>query len=90
MPSELSDCGTRPERAVAAQVVGGRGQFLCLNQGVFVGAPLDGSGKGGGKVLPYGATIIVRGTACTSLPSGIRCDAAGHGFVIAADAQSLF
>ncbi|MEU2257652.1 hypothetical protein ABZ540_31245 [Nocardia xishanensis] len=70
-PSWRPIAGTRPERAVAAQVAGGRGQFLWHDQGVFVGAPLDGSGKGGFKVLPYGATIIVRGTACTSLPSGI-------------------
>lgn len=90
VPPELPDCGRAPDRAVAAEV-GARGpRFLCLNQGVFVGAPVDGSNRGGGKVLGYGQTIIVRGTACTSMPTGVRCDQAGHGFLIAADAQSLF
>ncbi|MCU1643342.1 MAG: hypothetical protein JWN03_3617 [Nocardia sp.] len=90
VPSQLSDCGTRPERAVAAEVMGGAAKFLCLNQGVFVGSPTDGTNKGGGKVLRYGQTLIVRGTACTSTQAGIRCDAGGHGFLIAADQQQLF
>ncbi|GAA5069847.1 hypothetical protein [Nocardia callitridis] len=91
IPAELPDCGTRPDRAVAAQVNGAQARYLCLNQGVFVGPPPDGSsGKGGGKVLNYGDTIIVRGVACTSLESGVRCTEGGHGFMIAADAQSLF
>ncbi|WP_280236453.1 DUF6636 domain-containing protein [Nocardia cyriacigeorgica] len=91
VPPELTDCDTsREDRALAAQVVGGAARFMCVNQGFFVGSPTDGTRKGGGNVLEYGETIIVRGTACTSMPTGIRCDQAGHGFMIAADAQSLF
>ncbi|MEV6769665.1 DUF6636 domain-containing protein [Nocardia sp. NPDC051030] len=90
VPSQLSGCGTQANREVAAQVVGGKAEFRCMNQGVFVGSPVDGTNRGGGKVLPYGATIIVRGTACTSSTSGVRCDSGGHGFMIAAEAQSLF
>ncbi|MEV6560640.1 DUF6636 domain-containing protein [Nocardia sp. NPDC051756] len=90
VPAELPDCGTRANRAVAAQIVGGKAKFLCTSQGIFVGPPLDGGNKGGGKVLGYGQTLIVRGTACTSTQAGIRCDQGGHGFFIAADAQSLF
>ncbi|WP_256673901.1 DUF6636 domain-containing protein [Nocardia cyriacigeorgica] len=91
VPPELSDCDTsRADRAVAAQVLGGAARFMCVNQGFFVGSPTDGTRKGGGNVLEYGATIIVRGTACTSMPTGVRCDQAGHGFMIAADKQYLF
>lgn len=94
VPVELPDCGTRPDRAVAAMVTGGAAKFLCLNQGVFVGIPQGdtspGTHKGGGKVLEYGQTIIVRGTACTSTQAGVRCDSGGHGFFVAADQQKLF
>lgn len=90
VPAELSGCGTQPDRAVAAVITGTTAKYLCLSQGVFVGQPLDGGTKGGGKVLEYGQTLIVRGTACTSMESGVRCDSGGHGFMIAADAQSLF
>ncbi|MFD6156149.1 hypothetical protein ACFWF7_24440 [Nocardia sp. NPDC060256] len=90
VPAALPDCGTRADREVAAQVIGGKGQFQCLSQGIFVGPPLDGGNRGGGKVLGYGQTIIVRGIACTSMTAGVRCDQGGHGFFIAADAQSLF
>ncbi|MFB7722455.1 DUF6636 domain-containing protein [Nocardia sp. NPDC056100] len=94
VPAALPDCGTRPDRAVAAYITGAKSQFICLNQGVFVGSPTGpvtpGNNKGGGKVLEYGQTIIVRGTACTSTQAGVRCDAGGHGFFIAADQQSLF
>lgn len=91
VPPELSDCDTsRDDRALAAQVLGGAARFMCVNQGLFVGASTDGSRKGGGNVLEYGQTIIVRGTACTSMPTGVRCDQGGHGFMIAADQQYLF
>ncbi|MFI6046906.1 hypothetical protein ACIA8C_35170 [Nocardia sp. NPDC051321] len=90
VPAELPDCGTRANREVSAQILGGKGQYRCLSQGIFVGPPLDGGNRGGGKVLGYGQTIIVRGTACTSMSAGVRCDQGGHGFFIAADAQSLF
>ncbi|WP_245677121.1 hypothetical protein [Nocardia acidivorans] len=90
VPPALPDCGSRPDRAVAARIAGGAAQFACLNQGVFVGDPVGGGSKGGGKVLPYGATITVQGTACESLRTGVRCSSGGHGFMVAAGAQSLF
>ncbi|WP_174562551.1 hypothetical protein [Nocardia acidivorans] len=94
VPAELPDCGTRANRAVAADITGSKAEFLCLNQGVFVGSPLGpvtpGNNKGGGKVLEYGQTLIVRGVACTSTQAGVRCDSGGHGFFIAADRQQLF
>ncbi|WP_330185056.1 hypothetical protein OHB26_16585 [Nocardia sp. NBC_01503] len=94
VPAELPDCGTRADRAVAANITGSKAKFICLNQGVFVGSPTGpvkpGNNKGGGKVLEYGQTIIVRGVACTSTQAGVRCDSGGHGFLIAADQQQLF
>ncbi|APB01730.1 hypothetical protein [Nocardia seriolae] len=94
IPAGLS-CANNPGHSVAAQVSGGNSQFICLNQGVYVGPPTDGSTapgfhEGGGKVLEYGQTIGVRGVICESMTSGVRCSTAGHGFFIAADAQSLF
>ncbi|WP_405494278.1 DUF6636 domain-containing protein [Nocardia sp. NBC_00511] len=91
VPASLPGCGTAANRAVAAEINGGTASFRCVSQGFYVGAPPNGqSGKGGGKVLAYGQTITVRGVACTSSQDGVRCDAAGHGFLIAADKQSLF
>ncbi|MFE3756253.1 hypothetical protein ACFXO9_18290 [Nocardia tengchongensis] len=90
IPAALPGCGTRPDRAVAVQIVEGTAKFLCTSQGIYVGAPLNGGSKGGGKVLEYGQTLIVRGTACTSTTAGVRCDSGGHGFLIAADQQQLF
>ncbi|WP_245568462.1 hypothetical protein [Nocardia concava] len=94
IPAGLS-CANNPAHEVAAQVSGGAAQFICLNQGVYVGPPTDGSTapgfhEGGGKVLEYGQTIGVRGVICESMTSGIRCSVGGHGFFIAADNQSLF
>ncbi|MEC3955168.1 hypothetical protein VMT65_19155 [Nocardia sp. CDC153] len=94
IPAGLS-CANNPGHSVAAQVRAGTAEFVCLNQGVYVGPPTDGSTapgfhEGGGKVLEYGQTIGVRGVICESMQSGVRCTVDGHGFVIAADAQSLF
>ncbi|MFE3188862.1 hypothetical protein ACFXHA_07620 [Nocardia sp. NPDC059240] len=94
IPAGLS-CANNPAHEVAAAVQNGKPQFICLNQGVFVGPPIDGSTapgfhEGGGKVLEYGQTIGVRGVICESMTSGVRCTVDGHGFVIAAETQSLF
>ncbi|MGX1806672.1 DUF6636 domain-containing protein [Nocardia sp. NPDC055321] len=90
VPAELPGCGYAENKKVAAEIFNGSPRFRCLSQGMFVGSPTDGTNKGGGKVLGYGQTIIVRGTACTSSESGVRCDTAGRGFKVAAEAQSLF
>ncbi|MEU8899801.1 DUF6636 domain-containing protein [Nocardia sp. NPDC048505] len=94
IPAQLQPgCDNSPARKVAAYVHGTTAQFICLSQGVFVGIPQNtggGPGEGGGKILNYGETLIVRGTACTSLEAGVRCDQGGHGFFIAADQQYLF
>ncbi|MFD6398791.1 DUF6636 domain-containing protein [Nocardia sp. NPDC060249] len=90
IPPELPTCDNSPARKVAAHIYGGTAEFLCTNQGFFVGEPVDGTNKGGGKTLNYGDTIIVRGAACTSTQQGVRCDADGHGFFISADRQYLF
>ncbi|MEV6363572.1 DUF6636 domain-containing protein [Nocardia asteroides] len=90
IPPQLPDCSDAPNRKVAVHTVGGKSEFLCTSQGIFVGEPVDGTNKGGGATLNYGDTLVVRGVACTSTEQGVRCDAAGHGFTISADAQTLF
>ncbi|WP_245557798.1 DUF6636 domain-containing protein [Nocardia thailandica] len=91
IPAELRpSCDDSPARKVAAQVEGGSARFFCTSQGVFVGMPTDGSGKGGGRILNYGDTLIVRGLSCTSTQAGVRCDDGRHGFTVSADAQTLF
>ncbi|WP_280341714.1 DUF6636 domain-containing protein [Nocardia neocaledoniensis] len=90
LPPQLPDCTDAPNRKVAVHTVGGKSEFLCTSQGIFVGEPVDGTTKGGGATLNYGDTLVVRGVACTSTEQGIRCDAAGHGFTISADSQTLF
>ncbi|GEM32998.1 hypothetical protein NN3_40050 [Nocardia neocaledoniensis NBRC 108232] len=90
IPPQLPNCSDAPDRKVAVHTVGGKSEFLCTSQGIFVGEPVDGTTKGGGATLNYGDTLVVRGVACTSTEQGIRCDAAGHGFTISADAQTLF
>ncbi|MEV6276805.1 hypothetical protein [Nocardia sp. NPDC051832] len=96
IPAQLQPrCDNSPARKVGAHLQGSSATFICLSQGIFVGFPEypgsdGGSREGGGKVLNYGDTLIVRGTACTSFTTGVRCDQGGHGFFLAADQQSLF
>ncbi|MET9216593.1 MULTISPECIES: DUF6636 domain-containing protein [unclassified Nocardia] len=90
IPPQLPNCDDAPNRKVAVHTVGGKSEFLCTSQGIFVGEPVDGTNKGGGATLHYGDTLVVRGVACTSSQQGIRCDAAGHGFTISADSQTIF
>ncbi|MFF2086463.1 DUF6636 domain-containing protein [Nocardia sp. NPDC058176] len=90
IPAQLPDCTDAPDRKVAVHVAGGTAEFLCTSQGIFVGESVDGGSKGGGKVLNYGDTISILGTACTSTEQGMRCEVAGRGFFISADQQSLF
>ncbi|SFL59487.1 DUF6636 domain-containing protein [Nocardia asteroides] len=90
IPPQLPNCSDAPNRKVAVHTVGGKSEFLCTSQGIFVGSPVDGTNKGGGATLNYGDTLVVRGVACTSTEQGIRCDAAGRGFTISADSQTIF
>ncbi|MFE3542155.1 DUF6636 domain-containing protein [Nocardia sp. NPDC059177] len=90
IPPQLPNCDDAPNRKVAVHVDGNTTEFLCTSQGIFIGAPVDGTNKGGGATLHYGDTLVVRGVACTSTEQGIRCDAAGHGFTISADQQTLY
>ncbi|MFJ2835745.1 DUF6636 domain-containing protein [Nocardia sp. MH4] len=90
IPPQLPNCDDAPDRKVAVHTVGGKTEFLCTSQGIFVGSPVDGTNKGGGATLHYGDTLVVRGVACTSSRQGVRCDAAGHGFTISADSQTTF
>ncbi|MGY2060371.1 DUF6636 domain-containing protein [Nocardia gipuzkoensis] len=90
IPPTISGCANDNTQAVAAQIEGTAPSFMCWNQGVFVGSPVDGSDEGGGKILAYGRTIGVQGTICESLSAGIRCSVGNHGFFVAADQQKLF
>ncbi|MGY0502539.1 DUF6636 domain-containing protein [Nocardia sp. FBN12] len=90
IPPQLPNCSDAPDRKVAVHAAGGKSEFLCTSQGIFIGEPVDGTNKGGGATLHYGDTLVARGVACTSTEQGVRCDAAGHGFFIAADQQYLF
>ncbi|WP_198347484.1 hypothetical protein [Nocardia terrae] len=95
IPSGLS-CANNPAHEVAAEILSGGTKFECLNQGVFVGPPTDGSTapgnhEGGGKVLEYGRILAVKSIICESMTSGVRCSSGdGHGFFIAAENQYLF
>ncbi|WP_175041328.1 hypothetical protein [Nocardia terpenica] len=79
------DCGNQPavkERAI--KVTGSGTDFLCVNQGFYVGPPPNGgSGEGGGRVLPYGAVLVVQNYICTSRTTGVHCETAKHGFTVA-------
>ncbi|MBF6064058.1 hypothetical protein IU500_27225 [Nocardia terpenica] len=79
------DCGNQPavkERAV--KVTGSGTDFSCVNQGIYVGPPPNGgSGEGGGRVLPYGAVLVVQNYTCASRTTGVHCETAKHGFTVA-------
>ncbi|MGU3651477.1 DUF6636 domain-containing protein [Mycolicibacterium sp. A43C] len=82
-PAEQAACWSGPHRS-AVGIEGGVSKYLCLNQGLFVGPPPDGSGNGDGgwQELPIGGVLIVRGTPCTSSADGITCWDGDHGFSI--------
>lgn len=83
-------CANSANSAVGIKLAGGSAQHICLNQGVYVGPPVDGSDRGGGKVLAYGDTIIVQTVACQSTEAGITCWEAGSGFTLSRDVNEVF
>lgn len=94
VPAAQRDCWAKWGPYGSGVGVGPSGaQYLCLNQGFFVGAPLNpGDSEGGGRVLPYGSSLSARGYTCTSATDGVSCanDANGHGFRIARQANSVY
>jgi hypothetical protein len=82
-PAEQAACWSGPNRS-AIGIEQGISKYLCLNQGLFVGPPPDGSGNGDGgwQELPIGGVLIARGTPCASTTDGITCWDGHHGFSI--------
>lgn len=82
-PVEQAECWSGPHRS-AIGIEQGVAKYLCLNQGLFVGPPPDGSGngEGGWQELPVGGVLIVQGTSCTSIAGGVTCWDGDHGFSV--------
>ncbi|WP_024794988.1 hypothetical protein [Tomitella biformata] len=83
-------CENSATSAVGIKLAGGNAQRICLNQGIYVGPPVDGTNRGGGKVLAYGDTIIVQSVACQSTEAGITCWGPGGGFTLSRDVNEVF
>lgn len=93
VPESMSDCTPLGgNKAIAAQITDGQPRNVCLNQGVWVGPPVDGTNEGGGAVLADGDVLIVRGTACRAEPQGggISCFGASNGFTLGRGTNVLF
>ncbi|MEU7138548.1 hypothetical protein ABZ942_03770 [Nocardia sp. NPDC046473] len=90
-PAEFKDCWSKNPQA-SALTVGVHSGARCLNQGVFVGAPIDGGSRGGGRVLPYGGVLTVGPFTCDSAEAGVTCtnDSTGTGFTIARENNRTF
>ncbi|MFI6998008.1 hypothetical protein [Nocardia sp. NPDC050175] len=90
-PAEFKDCWSKNPQA-SALTVGVHSGARCLNQGVFVGAPIDGGNRGGGRVLPYGGVLTVGPFTCDSAEAGVTCtnDSTGAGFKIARETNRTF
>lgn len=89
-PAEMQECWSRENTSGGAKVSGTGSEYLCMNQGAYVGAPTDGGDRGGGNVLEYGDVLIVRGVACTSETTGITCYMGQNGFHVSKEATNLF
>lgn len=91
-PPEMAACwGSDP--AAATLAVGAQADYLCVNQGLFVGPPVEpDTGADGGPVLPVGASLSAHGFTCRAEPVGVSCrnDATGRGFEIAPGGNRLF
>lgn len=83
-------CQNTATSSVGIKLAGGAAQRICLNQGLYVGPPVDGSDRGGGRVLAYGDTIIVQTVACQSAETGITCWEAGSGFTLSRERNEIF
>ncbi|MFI6168468.1 hypothetical protein ACIBCN_16945 [Nocardia sp. NPDC051052] len=90
-PAEFKECWSKNPQA-SALTVGAHSGARCLNQGVFVGAPIDGGNRGGGRVLPYGGVLTVGPFTCDSAESGVTCtnDSTGAGFKITREGNRTF
>lgn len=90
-PAQYQECWANNDYA-SALAVGTKAEPLCLNQGVFVGEPIDGGTQGGGRILPYGAMLTVGSFTCDSTEAGVTCtnDAAGTGFQISRESNRTF
>ncbi|MFD6156510.1 hypothetical protein ACFWF7_18200 [Nocardia sp. NPDC060256] len=90
-PAEFKDCWSKNPQA-SALTVGVHSGARCLNQGVFVGAPIDGGSRGGGRILPYGGVLTVGPFTCDSTEAGVTCtnDSTGAGFTIARASNRTF
>ncbi|WP_433656565.1 hypothetical protein ACQPW1_35305 [Nocardia sp. CA-128927] len=90
-PAEFKDCWSKNPQA-STLAVSAHSRALCLNQGVFVGAPIDGGNRGGGRVLPYGGMLTVGPFTCDSTESGVTCTngTTGAGFKIARETNRTF
>ncbi|MFI9404313.1 hypothetical protein [Nocardia sp. NPDC052316] len=90
-PAEFKECWSKNPQG-STLTVGKRSGARCLNQGVFVGAPIDGGSRGGGRVLPYGGVLTVGAFTCDSAENGVTCtnDTTGAGFTIAREANRTF
>ncbi|WP_194835937.1 hypothetical protein [Nocardia sp. XZ_19_369] len=90
-PAEFTECWSKNPQG-STLTVGKRSGARCLNQGVFVGAPIDGGSRGGGRVLPYGGVLTVGAFTCDSAENGVTCtnDTTGAGFTIARESNRTF
>ncbi|CAM4461928.1 hypothetical protein NONI108955_30860 [Nocardia ninae] len=90
-PAEFKECWSKNPQG-STLTVGKRSGARCLNQGVFVGAPIDGGSRGGGRVLPYGGVLTVGAFTCDSAENGVTCtnDTTGAGFTIARESNRTF
>ncbi|MFG1798508.1 hypothetical protein [Nocardia sp. NPDC049149] len=90
-PADQKECWAKDPNA-SGLAVGKRARTLCLTQGVFVGEPSDGGNRGGGRVLPYGASITVGPFTCSSAENGVTCtnDSTGNGFQISREMNRTF
>lgn len=77
----LPDCPGDGSRAPGISIAaGGPARYECYNQGVYVGAPTDGSNQGGGNVLGPLSRITVGDISCTSAGVAISCRNGGASF----------
>ena len=75
---------------VACQALNSAREVQLDRYGVATTSEGDGSPMRVGRVLPYGWTMTGYGVRCASLQTGMRCTAAGHGFLLARSGVRMF
>ena len=83
-------CENSATSAVAVHITATGTKRMCLNQGVFVGPPMDGTNRGGGRTLDYGSTITVGPASCTSAETGMTCTQGSHGFTLSREINRIY